>query len=160
MIFVIVSLVIFIACGQNFDPFFDKNEQSTHHTPFITAPAGVHLRDIGVTPVNYGDIGLSNPKPCKEIIQTPTPLQLVWFPPHTTPNKFCFMPGCTPSGTMATQHSPGRTGCTPLTNYLLIELLMCLRTTCAERRYGRSMRRRTIKSEQIPMGLVTDCSPC
>ena len=26
----------------------------------------------------------SNPKPCKEIIQTPTPLQVVWFPPHTT----------------------------------------------------------------------------
>ena len=26
----------------------------------------------------------SNPKPFNEIFQTPTPLQVVWFPPHTT----------------------------------------------------------------------------
>ena len=38
---------------------------------------------IGVTPTKFS----SNSKPCKEIIQTPTSLQLVWFPPYTTFRK-------------------------------------------------------------------------
>ena len=52
--------------------------------------APVHPGDIGLTPVHHKDIDVtltefsSNPKPCKKIIQTPTPLQLVWFPPNTT----------------------------------------------------------------------------
>ena len=92
-------------------------------------PVGVHPEDIGVifvTPTEFS----SNPKPYKEIIQTPTSLQLVWFPPQTTfriyhhpklnpktpRGNFCpgepSVVGCTPKGFVDLTS----VGCTPIGN--------------------------------------------
>ena len=87
-------------------PYLETNHRifprklGAHNTPFVTAPAGVHRGAPGCIGVHRGAPGCtpetlvsprhprpkfsSNPKPCNEIFQTPTPLQLVWFPPQTT----------------------------------------------------------------------------
>ena len=49
--------------------FFIETFEIYDIAPFITAPVGVHPGHIGVTPKEFS----SNPKPCKEIIETPTP---------------------------------------------------------------------------------------
>ena len=76
----------------------------------------LHILPLSETFVSPRQNFSSNLKSCNEIIQTPTPLQFVWFPPHT-------VPGRTPSGTMATpitsypQHSHRLDGVHPCTEY-------------------------------------------
>ena len=66
-----------------------RGEGRVLNTPFVTAPAGVHRGAPGCTPETLVSPRhtrpkfSSNPKPFNEIFQTPTPLQLVWFTPHT-----------------------------------------------------------------------------
>ena len=68
---------------RNCQKIASEEEQHTlHHCPGQGA-SGCTPETL-VSPRHTRPEFSSNPKPCKEIIQTPTPLQVVWFPPHTT----------------------------------------------------------------------------